>query len=230
MKQAYHFMVGGIVALSALMLWVQSASAQESGDSSIIFTRDTLMIESVVKTPITRIIEPLPWKGQPAATVTNIPTNTNALTRWTTPPVAAQKPEPEVKEEIVTSKRQHQFYITINSANSLEADWIVDMGEIHGDYGVMYVFSTPSPASIPPSESEQTYDILFLNGYGQIITIAQDIAAASLAEPIKVDRPVKALIYLEAGTAKSRGINVSDRVIHSLFPEPPSILNDTPTP
>jgi uncharacterized membrane protein (UPF0127 family) len=223
MKRVQYLFLSSVLALISV-----GASAQESADSSIVFTRDTVMIESVVKTPITRVIDPLPWQGQQAKEGGNVPTNTNAVTRWSTPTIPAVKPAPEVKEEIVTSKRQHQFYITINNAQALEADWIVDMAEIHDDYGVMYVFSTPNPASIPPSESEQAYDILFLNGYGQIITIAESIEAAKLAEPITVERPVKALMYLEAGTAKRRGISVSDRVIHPLFPEPPSILTDKP--
>lgn len=217
------------VVFAVIALCTGGACAQGTDDSSIVFTRDTLVIESVVKTPITRVIAPLPWQEKQATEGGNAPTNTNAFTRWTTPPVQAETPAPEIKEEMVTSTRQQQFYVTVNSAGSLEADWIVDMAEIHGDYGVMYVFSTPSPASIPPSESEQAYDILFLNGYGQILTIAEEIEAASLAEPITVERPVKALMYLAAGTAKTRGISVSDRVVHPLFPDPPSIQTREPT-
>jgi len=103
-------------------------------------------------------------------------------------------------------------------------DWIVDLGEIRGDSGVLYVFDKPTQATIPPSESEQYYDIVFIGSYGNILTIAQNIAAFTLAEPIEVKNPVKALLYLAGGTAKKLGITLADRVLHPIFPAPPSII------
>ena len=197
---------------------------------AVIFSRDSLFIESTVKIPVTRPAAVVP-SSDPAKTsaseTVDAPTNTNAVTRGKTAPAAdpAKPAPPAMVHEVIEARKKHQFFVTINNADAMEADWIVDLSEIRNDFGVLYVFNKPSPATIPPSESEQHYDILFIGSYGNILTIAEDIAAASLAEPIEVKTPVKALLYLAGGSVKKLGLSLNDRVLHPLFPKPPSITN-----
>ncbi len=197
---------------------------------AVIFTRDSLFIESTVKIPVTRPAAVVP-SNDPAKATANAsadqPTNTNAVTRGdkSAAPEVARPAAPAMVHEVVEAKKKHQFFVTVNNADAMETDWIVDVSEIREDFGVLYVFNKPSPATIPPSESEQHYDILFIGSYGNIITIAQNIASASLAEPIEVRTPVKALLYLAGGSVKKLGISLKDRVLHPLFPTPPNITS-----
>jgi uncharacterized membrane protein (UPF0127 family) len=194
--------------------------------SSIVFSRDTLLIETTVTIPVTRpaSVVPAPDAREKREGMQDVPTNSNAVTKGTREVAPPASPvAPVMVTEDVTTTQQHQFFVTVNDADARDADWILDLAEIKDDFGVMYSFATPSPASVPPSESEQAFDILFIGSYGNIVAMAQDIIASTLAEPIEVKTPVKGLLYLASGTVKRLGITRKDKVIHPLFPDAPNV-------
>jgi uncharacterized membrane protein (UPF0127 family) len=59
-------------------------------------------------------------------------------------------------------------------------------------------------------------DMLFLAADGRVVHVAEYAVPGSL-EPLGPKEPVRAVLEVNAGTARKLGIRPGDRVIHGLF-------------
>ncbi|TAE33740.1 MAG: DUF192 domain-containing protein [Alphaproteobacteria bacterium] len=123
-------------------------------------------------------------------------------------------------------RRTFDFIITIQNAQSNAANWIYDATDVHDEFGLLYVFDTPTTTRIDPSENQSAYDIIMISSYGEIRSIAKNIIPSELAEPIEVQRPVKALLYVEGGITNKYDIRVRDKIYHPLFPDRPEVQEE----
>jgi uncharacterized membrane protein (UPF0127 family) len=135
----------------------------------------------------------------------------------------AKKPK---KVKMKKEERQHLFSITVERANSVKKEWMMQLSAIRGNKAILYLFDEPSIATISPSTSTQANDLLFINSYGMITTIAKNIAPANLAEPMQITTPAKAMLYIEAGLADRLQLKPQDKIEYSAFPKPPSFTGD----
>ncbi len=181
------------VLLSIMMVSMTAFSVVHA--SSVVFSRDTITIASTVDIPVT--------------------------SAEATDEEAAADGEESSEPETVTTTRQHRFSVNIEHTATGRPDWFLDRGAISGTYGTLYMLETAAPTQITTESGEDLVDIFFIDSHGYILTIAKSITPNQLAQPITVDKPVKALLYLAGGTAERYAIAPQDRVLHTLFPDRP---------
>lgn len=139
--------------------------------------------------------------------------------------------EEDVSEEVQAPLQplpvEHQFYVALEREGQQPAQtrWISDFSDIHQDYGLLLMLEESGPVRVSRSRHavKGEVDMFFVGNYGHIHAIARSVEPTQLAQPLSVEQPTKALLYLEGGTASRRAIQVEDRLLHDLFPEPPEL-------
>ncbi len=122
-----------------------------------------------------------------------------------------------------TQTREHVFYITAENDDAASKNWFINSTNIKGNKGVIYLLDEPALPTISHSPSSVANDILFIGSYGAIKAIAKNISPSELAEPITLEIPVKAILYIEAGMSDKLGIKPFDMVSYSAFPKQPNL-------
>ena len=84
------------------------------------------------------------------------------------------------------------------------------------DSGMLFVYARPSRVSMWMKDTLIPLDMLFVRSDGIIESIVERTTPLSLAT-IRSEKTVRAVIELNAGTAKRLGIETGNRVIHDAF-------------
>jgi uncharacterized membrane protein (UPF0127 family) len=178
-------------------------SSQSTFASPLVYNRETITIHSEVDVPNPDYKSPTQNDSDKQLKKSSKKSNKNPKT--------------------IKQKLSHIFYITTENEAAQSKDWLLSSMNIKGNKGVLYVLDKPSVPTIDPSENEEANDIIFIGSYGEIKAIAKDFSPAKLAEPMELDTPVKAILYLEAGITEKLQIKPFDKVEHSAFPKQPNI-------
>jgi uncharacterized membrane protein (UPF0127 family) len=88
--------------------------------------------------------------------------------------------------------------------------------ELPKDHGMLFDFGREQPVSFWMKNTPLSLDLLFIDGKGEIVRIAER------AEPFSQDlipstRPVRYVLEIIGGSSESRGIRVGDRLGGTLF-------------
>jgi uncharacterized membrane protein (UPF0127 family) len=192
-------MIRLIISIIALLSNLQSATA-----SPLVYNRESLTIHSEVDVPNPDYVPPQE--------------SDNAEINKPSKKSKAKTPPKTIKQKL-----SHIFYITTENESARSKDWLLSSMSIKGNKGVLYVLDKPSVPTIDPSEYDETNDIVFIGSYGEIKAIAKELNPAKLAEPMELEVPIKAILYLESGITEKLHIQPFDKVEHSAFPKKPNL-------
>lgn len=88
--------------------------------------------------------------------------------------------------------------------------------ELPEKQGMLFIHDYDAIRSMWMRNTYIPLDMLFISADGEVRNIAADTVPFSL-DAVRSDGPVRAVLELNAGTAKKLGINAGDRVIHEFF-------------
>jgi uncharacterized membrane protein (UPF0127 family) len=105
--------------------------------------------------------------------------------------------------ELVATEKQRALGLQWRRKLAPDAGMLFDFQEVR--HAIMWMKNTFIPL-----------DMVFIASDGRIVNIAEHTVPHSLAR-IYSDRPVRAVLELNAGSAARLGIKPNDRVIHKIF-------------
>lgn len=173
----------------------------------LIFARESITITS--KTPA------LPAPATPQESFERAPNNQTAQPEPTAPAAVNAAPP---------AFTQHRFNVEVRPEDALKLDYIHALTALRADSGVMIAFSAPTIAPLPYFRIQQATDVLFISNEGVVLQIYPGHVPIQITQEIYAERPIKALLYLKAGTVQARNIRPQDVVQSRTFSPPPPLL------
>lgn len=135
--------------------------------------------------------------------------------------------EPEFTPEGVPNVDRRtplRFSIEIRPEDAMKLEYIHTLNSLTDDSGVMIAFTMPTMSSLPFMRVYTPVDVLFVDNQGVILQMLPQVILAELYQDIMAKDPVKAFVFLKAGTIQSRGIKPKDRIDNPIFTPPPAII------
>jgi uncharacterized membrane protein (UPF0127 family) len=84
------------------------------------------------------------------------------------------------------------------------------------DHGMLFDFGKPRAIAMWMKNTRISLDMIFADTAGRVIGIAENTVPMSTTT-IAVDKPVMAVLEVNAGTARRLGLKPGDRLVHRLF-------------
>lgn len=135
--------------------------------------------------------------------------------------------EPEMTPEGVPNvdrREPQRFSIEIRPEDAMKLEYIHTLNTLTDETGVMIAFSLPTMSSLPYMRVYTPVDILFVDNQGIIMQMLPDAVLADLYQDVMAKDPVKAFVFLKAGTIMARHIKPHDRIDNPVFTPPPAII------
>lgn len=123
------------------------------------------------------------------------------------------------KDEIVIETRagiQHKFTIEMANSPKQQAQGLMYRRDMAPDAGMLFVYRPVRVVSMWMRNTVIPLDMLFIGEDGRIEKIVERTVPMSL-RTISSDRPVRAVLELNSGTAARLGFEPGDRVLHKAF-------------
>jgi uncharacterized membrane protein (UPF0127 family) len=114
---------------------------------------------------------------------------------------------------ILTRMGSHHFRVELAESPSQRMEGLQGRRTLDANGGMLFVFDATSVAAMWMKNTYIPLDMLFLDGAGSIVAIAENTRPMSL-QPIQAPEPVQAVLELNAGTVARLGIKLGDRVLH----------------
>ena len=108
----------------------------------------------------------------------------------------------------------HKFNIEIATTQAQMEQGLMFRRTLAPDAGMLFVFKTPSQASMWMKNTFIPLDMLYIDPQGRIINIAERRVPESL-DTTSAAAPARAVLELNGGTAAKLGIRPGDRVVSS---------------
>ena len=129
--------------------------------------------------------------------------------------------------EEITPASDHpplRFSVEIRSEEAMKLEYIHTMNTLTETTGVMIVFTLPTMVSLPNFSVTTPVDVLFVDDQGFILQMLPGVVPANITQDIMAKSPVRAFIYLKAGTIKATNLRPRDRVESPVFTPPPPVI------
>ena len=133
---------------------------------------------------------------------------------------AGQEGPPFERSEVtvVTGKGRFVFAVDLATTPAQHAWGLTGRTQLSANAGMLFDLGDTRVVSMWMKDAVIALDMLFVDAAGAIVTIEHD------AEPhserlISSQVPVRAILEVNAGTARRLGIDIGDRLIHPLFGE-----------
>jgi hypothetical protein len=110
----------------------------------------------------------------------------------------------------------HKFTVEIATTPAQMEQGLMFRRKLAPDAGMLFVFKTPSKASMWMKNTYIPLDMLFIDPEGRVINIAERRVPQSL-DTIGAAAPARAVLELNGGTAQRLGIKPGDRVRSPAF-------------
>ena len=117
---------------------------------------------------------------------------------------------------IETPAGGHPFTVELAVTPGERARGLMFRRRMRPDHGMLFDFQTEQPVAFWMRKTPLPLDILFIDAAGTVTQIAPDTVPFS-EEAIPSDRPVRAVLEVNAGTAQRLGIAPGARVRHAIF-------------
>ena len=117
-----------------------------------------------------------------------------------------------------------RFSVEIRSEEAMKLEYIHTMNTLTETTGVMIVFTLPTMVSLPNFSVTTPVDVLFVDDQGFILQMLPGVVPANITQDIMAKSPVRAFIYLKAGTIKATKLRPRDRVESPVFTPPPPVI------
>ena len=113
---------------------------------------------------------------------------------------------------IESASGSHKFAVEIATTPAQMEQGLMFRRTLAPDAGMLFVFKTPSQASMWMKNTFIPLDMLFIDPEGRIINIAERRIPESL-DTSAAAKPARAVLELNGGTAARLGIKPGDRVL-----------------
>ncbi|MEP4380805.1 MAG: DUF192 domain-containing protein [Alphaproteobacteria bacterium] len=119
--------------------------------------------------------------------------------------------------KIETVEAVHNFEIEIATNDEQRARGLMFRNEMAPDAGMLFIYRRDRVLSMWMANTYLPLDMLFIASDGRIVRIAENTIPLSRTT-ISSRKRARAVLELNAGTARRLGINVGDRVVHDGLP------------
>jgi len=117
---------------------------------------------------------------------------------------------------IQTKTGRHEFRVEIARRPKQQAQGLMFRRRMAADAGMLFVYPSVEPASMWMKNTFIPLDLVYIDRIGRIVGFYQRSVPQSL-EVITSNKPVRAVLEVNAGTAARLQIAVGDRVLHPAF-------------
>lgn len=135
------------------------------------------------------------------------------------PPAAGAEPAvgfPRSEVAIVTGKGRHVFAVEVAATPAQHAWGLSGRQALPPGAGMLFDLGGVRPVSMWMKDAAIPLDMLFIDATGGIVGIEHDAPPGS-ERRIPSVVPVRAVLEVNAGTARRLGIAPGDRLLHPLF-------------
>jgi uncharacterized membrane protein (UPF0127 family) len=117
---------------------------------------------------------------------------------------------------IVTATGRHLFHVEVATTPAQMERGLMFRKHLAADGGMLFEFGSPTVARMWMHDTLIPLDMLFVDGKGRIVNIAERAHPLSDAV-IAAAAPVRAVVELKGGTAARLDIKPGDRVLSRFF-------------
>ena len=116
--------------------------------------------------------------------------------------------------------QRHRFEVEVARTPEEHERGLMFRDAMAPDHGMLFDFADPQPVAFWMKNTKLPLDMLFIGADGRVTGIKTDATPYS-EDPIPSPGPVRAVLEVNAGTARRLGIRPGDRVSGSIFGPPP---------
>lgn len=127
-------------------------------------------------------------------------------------------------QRIITNHLPLNFDVEIRPEDALRLEYIHTLNALTESNGVMIAFVAPSMVALPKMNVPTAVDALFIADDGQVVQMLPEVVLADLAQDIMAKTPIKAFLFLKAGTVKAKNILPKDKVSGKKFTPSPALM------
>jgi len=120
------------------------------------------------------------------------------------------------KAAVVTAKGRFDFNVELALNPEQLQQGLQGRTYMAPSAGMLFDFGPPQPVNMWMKNTPISLDMLFIDAAGIVVNIAEATTPFSLST-IPSAGPVRAVMELNAGTARRIGVKPGDRVIHEMF-------------
>ncbi len=120
------------------------------------------------------------------------------------------------KAAVVTAKGRFDFNVEMAMNPTQHSRGLQGRTYMAPSAGMLFDFGPPQPVTMWMKDTPISLDMLFIDAAGVIVNIAEATTPFSL-NTIPSREPVRAVMELNAGTARRIGAKPGDRVLHEMF-------------
>lgn len=117
---------------------------------------------------------------------------------------------------IVSGSASHQFTVELALTARQHAQGLMFRRRMARDAGMLFIYRRPEPVQMWMKNTLIPLDMLFIDGNGGIVRIAERAVPHSL-ETIAAGVPVKGVLEVNGGVVSRLKIRIGDRIVHSAF-------------
>jgi uncharacterized membrane protein (UPF0127 family) len=127
---------------------------------------------------------------------------------------------PESPLTISSGDKTHRFTVELADDDTERGIGLMHRGQMGAEHGMLFDFFTPRRVAFWMRNTFIPLDMLFLKSDGEVVSIFENVTPHS-EDTVGPDRPVRAVLELNAGTAKKLGLKPGDVVHHAAFKNAP---------
>jgi uncharacterized membrane protein (UPF0127 family) len=120
--------------------------------------------------------------------------------------------------EIRSSGGRHWLKVWIASTPAQQMQGLMFVRQLSDDEGMLFPLAQPRVMTMWMKNTLIPLDMLFIDSKGRVACVRERTEPESL-DLISCDTPVKAVLEIAGGQARTRGIGVGDTVVHALLHE-----------
>lgn len=131
-------------------------------------------------------------------------------------PAAAQTEITRGYLEVETAEGRVPFRVEIPATPEQFSQGLMYRKSLAADAGMLFLWRKDLFASMWMKNTYVPLDMLFIDSRGVVVMVAENTVPKSLT-PIRADRPVRAVLEVNAGTARRFGIGPGSKIHHPAF-------------
>jgi len=123
---------------------------------------------------------------------------------------------PESPLVISSGAKSHRFTVELADDDAERSTGLMHRGQMNDDHGMLFDFQTPRRVAFWMRNTFIPLDMIFIKSDGEIVSIFENVPPLN-DNTVGPERPVRAVLELNAGTSKKLGLKVGDMVRHAAF-------------
>ena len=117
---------------------------------------------------------------------------------------------------VVTAKGRFLFTVEVAETLAQRRQGLQHRKNLAAGAGMLFDYKRVQPVAMWMKNTIIPLDMLFIDGAGRVVNVARDTVPFSLVT-IPSAAPVRAVLEVNAGTARRLGIRPGDQVLHGIF-------------